>query len=67
MARVYEKDGKLIVKGVDTLMGAKPVEIEADMVVLATAGVSNEGAEELRSGCTYPTIRTNFLRKRIRN
>ena len=47
VARVYEKDGKLIVKGVDTLMGAKPVEIEADMVVLATAGVSNEGAEEL--------------------
>lgn len=47
VARVYEKDGKLIVKGVDTLMGAKPVEIKADMVVLATAGVSNEGAEEL--------------------
>lgn len=47
VARIYEKDGKLIVKGVDTLMGAKPVEIEADMVVLATAGVSNEGAEEL--------------------
>ena len=47
VARVYEKDGKLIVKGVDTMMGAKPVEIEADMVVLATAGVSNEGAEEL--------------------
>ena len=47
VARIYEKDGKLIVKGVDTLMGAQPVEIEADMVVLATAGVSNEGAEEL--------------------
>ena len=47
VARGYEKDGTLSVKGVDTLMGAKPVEIEADMVVLATAGVSNEGAEEL--------------------
>lgn len=47
VARVYEKDGKLIVKGVDTLMGAKPVEIEADMVVLASAGVANKGAEEL--------------------
>jgi heterodisulfide reductase subunit A len=47
VARVYEKDGKLIVKGVDTLLGAKPVEIEADMVVLATAGVANAGAEEL--------------------
>ncbi|MCL1937047.1 MAG: CoB--CoM heterodisulfide reductase iron-sulfur subunit A family protein [Candidatus Azobacteroides sp.] len=47
VARIYEKDGRLMVKGVDTLLGAKPVEIEADMVVLATAGVSNCGAEDL--------------------
>lgn len=47
VARVYEKNGKLIVKGVDTLLSAKPVEIEADMVVLATAGIANKGAEEL--------------------
>jgi heterodisulfide reductase subunit A len=47
VARVYEKNGKLIVKGVDTLLDATPIEIEADMVVLATAGVANQGAEEL--------------------
>jgi heterodisulfide reductase subunit A2 len=47
VARVYEKDGKLIVKGVDTLLSGTPVEIEADMVVLATASVSNKGAEQL--------------------
>ena len=47
VSRVYEKNGKLIVSGVDTLLNAMPVEIEADMVVLATAGVANEGAEEL--------------------
>jgi heterodisulfide reductase subunit A len=47
VARIYEKKGKLIVKGVDTLLGARPLEIEADMVVLASAGVSNCGAEEL--------------------
>ena len=47
VARIYEKNGKLIVKGVDTLLGASPVEIEADMVVLATAGVANKGAEDL--------------------
>jgi len=47
VARVYEKDGKLIVKGVDTLLSGQQVEIEADMVVLATAGVSNCGAEQL--------------------
>lgn len=47
VSRIYEKNGKLIVKGADTLLGAMPVEIEADMVVLATAGVSNQGSEEL--------------------
>jgi heterodisulfide reductase subunit A len=47
VARLYERDGKLIVKGVDTLLGAAQVEIEADMVVLATAGIANSGAEEL--------------------
>ncbi|HEX2393833.1 MAG TPA: CoB--CoM heterodisulfide reductase iron-sulfur subunit A family protein [Bacteroidales bacterium] len=47
VSRIYEKNGKLIVKGADTLLGAMPVEIEADMVVLATAGVANEGSEEL--------------------
>lgn len=47
VARVYEKNGKLIVKGVDTLLGARPVEIEADMVVLATAGVARNEAEDL--------------------
>jgi heterodisulfide reductase subunit A len=47
VSRIYEKNGKLIVKGADTLLGAMPVDIEADMVVLATAGVANEGSEEL--------------------
>jgi heterodisulfide reductase subunit A2 len=47
VSRVYEKNGKLVVCGVDTLLNAMPVEIEADMVVLASAGVANDGAEEL--------------------
>jgi heterodisulfide reductase subunit A len=47
VSRIYERDGKLIVKGVDTLLNARPIEIEADMVVLATAMVANDGAEEL--------------------
>jgi heterodisulfide reductase subunit A len=47
VSRIYEKNGKLIVKGADTLLGAMPVDIEADMVVLATAGVANSGSEEL--------------------
>jgi len=47
VSRVYERDGKLIVQGADTLLNAMPVEIEADLVVLATAGVANDGAEAL--------------------
>jgi heterodisulfide reductase subunit A len=47
VSRIYERNGKLIVKGADTLLGAQQVEIEADLVVLATAGISNSGAEEL--------------------
>jgi heterodisulfide reductase subunit A len=47
VSKVYEEDGKLIVRGVDTLLNAKPIEIEADMVVLASAAVANSGAEEL--------------------
>lgn len=47
VSTIYEKNGKLIVKGADTLLGGKAVEIEADMVVLATAGVASCGSEEL--------------------
>ncbi len=44
VSRVYEKDGKVIIQGADTLSGSQ-VEIEADMVVLATALVSRPGAD----------------------
>ncbi len=47
VSRIYERNGKYVVMGADTLLNAAPVEIEADMVVLATAGVANEGAESL--------------------
>lgn len=47
VSRIFERGGKLVVKGADTLLGARPMEIEADMVVLATAGVAQAGAEEL--------------------
>jgi len=42
VSRVFPQGGRLIVKGVDTL-SAEPVEVEADMVVLATAMVAGEG------------------------
>ncbi|HET9571950.1 MAG TPA: CoB--CoM heterodisulfide reductase iron-sulfur subunit A family protein [Bacteroidales bacterium] len=47
VSKIYEKNGKLMVVGVDTLLNAKPVVIEADLVVLATAVVANQDAESM--------------------
>ena len=47
VSRIYRKtNGKLVVKGADTLAG-RPVEIEADLVVLADAIVSRPGSNKL--------------------
>ncbi len=45
VSRIYQQGGKLIVLGEDTLLG-KQVEVEADLVVLATAMVANHDAAE---------------------
>jgi heterodisulfide reductase subunit A len=45
VSKIYERNGKLIVKGADTLSGNQ-VEIQADMVVLACAIVPQHGTEE---------------------
>lgn len=47
-SEVYQRDGKLILKGEDTLLG-KPYELEADLVVLACGIGPSEGAKELAS------------------
>ncbi len=57
VSRIYRRsDGKLIVKGADTLAG-RPVTIEADLVVLADAIVPRQGAEALAQmvGIAYDT------------
>ena len=46
VSKVFPQDGKVVVWGVDTLSG-KPVEVAADMVVLATAMVPDPGARQL--------------------
>jgi heterodisulfide reductase subunit A len=61
VSRVYEKNGKLIVKGVDTLLSAMPVEIEADMVVLATAGVAHSDAADLAQKLHVSYDENNFF------
>lgn len=54
VSKVYQKGDKLIVKGADTLLG-RQVEVEADMVVLATAMIAKEGADKLaqKLGISY--------------
>ncbi|MFQ5901221.1 MAG: 4Fe-4S binding protein [Thermodesulfobacteriota bacterium] len=46
VSKIYKDGDRLIIRGVDTLLGEQ-VEIEADMVVLATAIVHSAGAKEL--------------------
>lgn len=46
VSQITEKDGQLIVRGVDTLAGV-PLTIAADMVVLASAMVPAQGVQRL--------------------
>ncbi|HWR00905.1 MAG TPA: CoB--CoM heterodisulfide reductase iron-sulfur subunit A family protein [Chlorobaculum sp.] len=45
VSKIFEENGKLIVRGVDMLLG-RPVEVAADMVVLATAMVPQPDAKD---------------------
>jgi heterodisulfide reductase subunit A len=47
VSRIFEREGKLVVKGVDTLLNGRPVEIEADLVVLATAMIPQPDVEAI--------------------
>ncbi|HUV04985.1 MAG TPA: CoB--CoM heterodisulfide reductase iron-sulfur subunit A family protein [Armatimonadota bacterium] len=60
VSRVFEMDGKLIVRGVDTLIG-KPIEIEADMVVLASAMEAQPDAKELARKLGISTDEYNWF------
>jgi heterodisulfide reductase subunit A2 len=46
VSKITEQDGKLIVRGVDTLAGV-PITIKADLVVLATAVLPTKGVKAL--------------------
>jgi len=46
VSKIYQRGDKLVVKGEDTLAGV-PVEVEADLVVLATAMIPAAGSGEL--------------------
>ncbi len=46
VSRIYPKGKKMIVQGADTLLGTM-VEVEADLVVLATAAIAADGAPQM--------------------
>ncbi len=53
VSRIYQRGDKLIIKGADTLAGI-PVEVEADMVVLATAIIPQPDAAEVARMLSIP-------------
>jgi len=59
VSKIYEKGNKLIVRGVDTLSG-KQVDVEADLVVLATAVVPQPDAIELAKILNIPYDQYGF-------
>ena len=58
--KIFRRGDKVVVWGVDTLTGDK-VEIEADLVVLATAMVPSEGARELAKKLRIPVDKDGWL------
>jgi len=60
VSKVFEENGKIIVWGVDTLTG-KPIEIAADMVVLAQAMRPSTGAQELAKKLKLALDKDGFL------
>jgi heterodisulfide reductase subunit A2 len=59
VSKIYEKGDKLIVRGADTLAG-RQVEIEADLVVLASAVVPQPDAVELAKILNIPYDQYGF-------
>jgi len=60
VSKIFEDKGKIKVWGVDTLIG-KDIEIDADMVVLATAMRPSTGAEELAKKLKIALDKDGFL------
>ncbi|MDP7470555.1 MAG: CoB--CoM heterodisulfide reductase iron-sulfur subunit A family protein [Dehalococcoidia bacterium] len=60
VAKVFPKDGKMVVMGEDALIG-RQVEIAADLVVLAAAVVPSEGADRVARMLNISYDEDNFL------
>jgi heterodisulfide reductase subunit A len=62
VSKLYEQDGKVMVRGVDTLLGEQ-VEIAADLVVLASGIMAADGAKELAQKLNISYDEYGFLKE----
>jgi heterodisulfide reductase subunit A len=60
VARLYQEDGKVLAWAADTLTGT-PIEVQADLAVLATAIMPAEGAVELAQRLRISTDEHGFF------
>ncbi len=60
VSKIYPQNGKLIVCGEDSLIG-RPVEIAADLVVLATGMIPSAGAAEMARRLNISCDSNNFF------
>ena len=63
VSRIFEDDGQLLVRGADTLSGNQ-VEIQADLVVLATALVARDDAVEVARMLGIPYDKNRLFTER---
>jgi len=62
VSKIFPQDDKLMVKAADTLLG-RPVEIEADMVVLATAMIPSKSSDKLAQVIGISTDKDGFFQE----
>lgn len=62
VSKIYPKGEKLVVRGADTLLG-RPVEVETDLVVLATAMTPSRGSDELAKVVGFTTDKDGFYQE----
>ncbi len=60
VSRIYQEAGRLVVKGEDTLVG-KPIEIKADMVILATAVAAAQDATKIAQMVSFAYDKHGFF------
>lgn len=62
VSKIYPSGDRLVLKSEDTLLG-RPIEVEADLVVLATAMVPSEGAVNLARTIGFSADKDGFFQE----